>query len=77
MAIGGDTPKSLELVAPAEVQLVRDSVTVNVLNPHMVAIGQVEISIKDDGEKTKVVVDMSSSLTGEKHRTYFLRRSNA
>jgi len=76
MAIGGDMPKSLQVLEPAEFQFVQDKVTVNVLNPHGVTIGQVEISIKDDGAKTKVVVDMESTV-GEKHRTYFLRRSNA
>jgi hypothetical protein len=75
MAIGGDIPKSLQ-AAVSELPFVVDNVVVNVLNPHGVAIGQVEISIKDDGEETKVAVDMSS-LAGEKHRTYFMRRSNA
>ena len=46
-AIGGNTPKSLQVVGPDEETFVPTSVRVEVCNPHSVVIGEVVVEVRD------------------------------
>jgi len=55
-AIGGNTPKSLEVAQPDEETFVPTSVRIEVCNPHSVVIGEVVVEVRDE----KVHVNASS-----------------
>jgi hypothetical protein len=46
-AIGGNTPKFLQVAAPEEETFVPTSVRVEVSNPHSVVIGEVLVEVRD------------------------------
>jgi hypothetical protein len=46
-AIGGDTPKSLQVAEPDEPTFVPTVVRVQVCNPHSVVIGDVVVEVRD------------------------------
>jgi hypothetical protein len=46
-AIGGNTPKFLQVVAPEGETFVPTSVRIEVSNPHAVAIGEVVVEVRD------------------------------
>ena len=46
-AIGGDTPKFLQVAEPEEETFVPTSVRIEVCNPHSVVIGEVVVEVRD------------------------------
>jgi hypothetical protein len=46
-AIGGDTPKFLQVAEPEEQTFVLTSVRIEVCNPHSVIIGNVVVEVRD------------------------------
>jgi hypothetical protein len=46
-AIGGDTPKSLQVVEPTEDTFVPTLARIEVCNPHSVVIGHVVVEVRD------------------------------
>jgi hypothetical protein len=46
-AIGGNTPKFLQVSEPEEETFVPASVRIEVCNPHTVAIGEVVVEVRD------------------------------
>jgi hypothetical protein len=46
-AIGGDTPKTLQVAKPEEETFVPTSVRIDVCNPHSVVIGDVVVEVRD------------------------------
>ena len=46
-AIGGDTPKFLQVAEPEEETLVPTSVRIKVRNPHSVVIGEVVVEVRE------------------------------
>ena len=49
-AIGGNTPKFLQVAEPEEETFVPTSVRVEVCNPHTVVIGEIVVEVRDDGK---------------------------
>ena len=47
-AIGGNTPKFLEVAEPEEETFVPTTIRIEVGNPHSVAIGEVVVEVRDD-----------------------------
>jgi len=46
-AIGGDTPKSLQVAEPEEPAFVPTMIHIEVCNPHSVVIGDIVVEVRD------------------------------
>ena len=65
-AIGGNTPKFLQVSEPEEESFVPTSVRIEVGNPHAVAIGEVVVEVRD--EKVHVTASPADELEFVFHR---------
>jgi hypothetical protein len=65
-AIGGNTPKFLQVSEPEEETFVPTSIRIEVANPHSVAVGEVVVEVRE--EKVHITASPTDELEFVFHR---------